>query len=454
MNNLNSRLLGVALLATAFSFQANAQTAQRVNLATYYRGGTPIDSVTYHYPSQNTPGMPILTIEQYPYTFYQIPRINVVGLYDSAINQTPSIYDAFPTREIQTISNGQVRKKVQDGSTTYLFDNNNNLISKEVIQVYSGNTFKEKDSFVYNNGNMTAHIVYNEDPNNPHYYIRRKITYTYVGAVLTSSVTQTCVYPALTLRNFQRVFYTYNANGTLDKEQNENYQHQSNTWLPSTEFQYTYNSNNTLAMRTVLDGTNTLKICTYSYNSNGLLIKYDVDEPGKFYYDDTLIYDQNQRLIRYISTNGYYNNLYPAIYSIVLNHQFSYNSSGLLEEYTAQKYDFNNNTWITNDDSVIHYYYEPYTPVSVANTHIEEASVSLFPNPAVNMVNITANWKEPQAFTVAIYNTSGQIIRQWAEEPVTDYKKQIPVTDLSAGTYFISIKGEGTNITKQFNVMK
>lgn len=463
MKNLNTKLLAVALLASAISTEATAQQLLRLKAATYTKNSVTVDSQVYSYASNLMPCLPTVTFSYNQY--FPMDQISIVGLYDSAINQIQPASNMYD-RVVQDItSGGMITQTVQErtvGSTLYkttnTFDNSGNILqslNESINSTTSTHTFY-KEEYTYSGGLLVKREKFYKTGAAATYVIQQRTTYSYTGGLLSMELLEANTYPNNTFGLKNRYIYIYNTSNQLIEKQTED--RANNAWRAYSKTVFTYTSAGNIAdqkLYSVLNGTNLLQQeFTYAY-SGALITQIDQSNYSNgtvnYTYTADVDYNSNNKItaVTYTSTNAGVNNYLQYVKS-----NYDYNTSGQLEKAYQQNYDVNTQSWILNTtDSIKNYYYEPYISVSVANTKIEEASVSLFPNPANSVINISADWTEPQAFTVAIYNTSGQIIRQWAEEPTANYKKQIPVTDLSAGTYFIKIKGDSTDISKQLTIL-
>ncbi|MGB1018064.1 MAG: T9SS type A sorting domain-containing protein [Chitinophagales bacterium] len=83
-----------------------------------------------------------------------------------------------------------------------------------------------------------------------------------------------------------------------------------------------------------------------------------------------------------------------------------------------------------------------------------EINVSLYPNPSVSNINLSMNEAQEGKYTFQIFDVSGKEMSVEVESFDAGFSKNIDLTDLSSGAYFLKItKGENT-ITKAFQVAK
>ena len=129
---------------------------------------------------------------------------------------------------------------------------------------------------------------------------------------------------------------------------------------------------------------------------------------------------------------------------------FSYNNT----DYGSMVIDVNGDTltakFLTMTDSVADY----FSIVKHGAIGIEEnetgASFSLFPNPAGKkiLVQYTSNVESP--VTIKICKTTGEVINTWKEKTASSLFKQIDVSKLSPGMYFVEIITSFKILQKKF----
>ena len=71
-----------------------------------------------------------------------------------------------------------------------------------------------------------------------------------------------------------------------------------------------------------------------------------------------------------------------------------------------------------------------------------ENDVNVYPNPAINQVNIEFPLKKAESVTISILNMMGETVKTICEEnPATGmYFKALDISELERGVYFISIE--------------
>ncbi|MEI8278690.1 MAG: T9SS type A sorting domain-containing protein [Bacteroidota bacterium] len=178
------------------------------------------------------------------------------------------------------------------------------------------------------------------------------------------------------------------------------------------------------------------------------------------------------------TTLSAYTNFSDTVYTYDANNNFLskvdqlwYNTTSsfineLKEEYT---YDVNNNmiTYQTsawnratsqwqftpgqNPDISNRYHYEQY--LGINNVAAPSNTIKLYPNPATQFVQMNIEWKNPQPFTIAIFDVQGRLWRQWSEAATDKYQTAVFVDQLPSGNYFMNIIGNNNErSTQQFVV--
>ena len=80
------------------------------------------------------------------------------------------------------------------------------------------------------------------------------------------------------------------------------------------------------------------------------------------------------------------------------------------------------------------------TSVGIKNTTVTQSSVSIFPNPAVNEINIKTNEKIK---TISIVDQQGKVLTKSAQQ-------KIDIENIAAGVYYAIIETEKEKVTKKF----
>ena len=352
---------------------------------------------------------------------------------------------------------------VNNRRNTYTYDANNNLI-KEVEEKWNASTSAwenfDQDIYVYNNGNLEkkttqswvnsawanyteTEYIYSNGLNTEYVYTlwntatgaitsRNKVKYTYNGSgYMTMLVNQQYDLVNMTFEDKSREVHTLNGSNDIIHTVTELWNSGTTTWENSNQLMYSYDANGRNYRDTfeIWDAVNSLwkpaLAYQYLYDANGNNIDYTLQrwntDSSKYINSEQLLYD--------------------------------YNSFNQQTRYRTLTWDKTNNTWgIGSNDFDTKYYYGLYT-ADVNNINALPAEVKLYPVPANNILNLAVQWKNAADFTVCITDIYGRTVKSWSENTTPNYNRQIPVSDMPAGNYLISISNGNQTTTKQFSVI-
>jgi hypothetical protein len=135
-----------------------------------------------------------------------------------------------------------------------------------------------------------------------------------------------------------------------------------------------------------------------------------------------------------------------------------YEAGGYGPMTTQVRQEYFNGDWVYGPESYYrHYNYEqfflyPWEGINKLPSSI--ASISLFPVPANDVLNIRMEWKKQQPFDVAITDNMGRTVMQWKEKGATSYSKPILISFLPAGHYQLTIRSEGGSVSRAFVIVR
>lgn len=89
----------------------------------------------------------------------------------------------------------------------------------------------------------------------------------------------------------------------------------------------------------------------------------------------------------------------------------------------------------------------------ISNTEVSDMDVTVYPNPSVNVANVSFNVVGEQELTVKIIDSKGQVVEQ--ETGIYTTGKQditINTKDFANGAYTINVSGKNTNVSKSLVV--
>lgn len=138
---------------------------------------------------------------------------------------------------------------------------------------------------------------------------------------------------------------------------------------------------------------------------------------------------------------------------------YGYDANGIVNDYEVQYWDSVNKVWGGGTDSLygpamrIDAKYTGNLSVGKATTAANH-NMKLYPLPAQKLITIKADMPDDKPFEVLIYNMQGTLIRQWQESGTRNYTRTIPVDDIPAGTYIITLSGSEVNLTERMIITK
>jgi len=95
----------------------------------------------------------------------------------------------------------------------------------------------------------------------------------------------------------------------------------------------------------------------------------------------------------------------------------------------------------TGSDST-HYYFHT-TTTSNQGPKTKEKILNIFPNPATTSVAISLSLTKPESISLSLTNSMGQLVHTQNQQLVGEKNKiEIPVSNITSGVYFLSVKGK------------
>jgi len=132
----------------------------------------------------------------------------------------------------------------------------------------------------------------------------------------------------------------------------------------------------------------------------------------------------------------------------VKEYTYTYNTSNQLINSVGESFNPAGFPEFANGDPMSNYYYESYSTTAVQNV-VANGSVSIFPNPAQDAININLKWNQAQSFTIAVFDMSGRMMSLTSVPATAQYSTMLNVNTLPAGNYIIKINGQNGQITQQ-----
>ena len=265
--------------------------------------------------------------------------------------------------------------------------------------------------------------------------------------------------------------YLY-TNGHINRDSANIYS--AGSWIPSDNVLYTYNTAGNL-IRTVrqIQGNNGWEdnnqdIYTYTSSNklNAHLSQYK-NSTGGWSNDvaDTFTYQGNNLTYNafYSWSNGSANWSYATLNYNYYNAQGNldsqlslYGSSGnIMPDYKAtysytsynhfdklKVYYHDGTAYSTVPDAILNLYYETYNaPTAISNVPLAANGITLYPNPAADVLNVRFTTAPQGTVNVRIYNVTGQLVQSTS---INSGNYQVPVQNLTPGNYIAEISDQAT----------
>lgn len=418
------------------------------------------DSANYHYSPGKGGGLEELSAEALA--------------YDSSMQVVLYQGNYLPYRKsIQTLNNSNVLQRLmtENNLTTfinyrlydYTYNGNNMRLSDTLKNWNTGNNqwvnqVRRTRTFDGNN-NLLSLVIENWDVNNSQWMNVSAFYYAYNGNNQTDEKSLVWDGGLSQWDSAGWRHYDWNTNNQWDTITNYVY---SGTWTPTSQIYFLYdgNNNNTEQWSRVWNST----LNQYETNMN-----WQMDYDGNnykttdtaYYWDDVnnawytstqnnYWYDGNGNLAKWIVMEYDTAN---AVYRNISYDTMAYNSFNQGTYTRRLSWNTGTNDWGQTNDREYYYYYELYT-ASAAHLAKNAGELKLFPSPAMGSVNVDVKWNEPQDFTISIYDMQGRQLRQWSEKATSQYRKNIPLAGMAAGTYLLQVRSKDATTQGRFVILQ
>jgi hypothetical protein len=429
-----SRLVGTHVLTYSGGTMVPYDTARMLYAAGNGYGG---DAQAYQYDTlKNDTTVRVLYQSGTGYYEFErrIYRLGASGRRDTILIQRkdPPVTGAWYTQDM----------------TVHTYDGSNNR-TMTIDYTYSTSTsslyIMGKHTNTYTGGNLTESMYQYYNTATSTYVNQSKRIYVFTGGNMTEYRYEVWDPAGSVWKPYSRNTYTYDGNNNELSQVLESWNNTAGAYENTNLVEYTYDANNNQTSYIhkqwvggawqnwirhiyLYDGANHMVTdSNYQWNTTGSM--YDLVNLSTMHYTANL---RDTTIVRAIVSS----NLDTV--SRVVN---TYNTLGQLTRWHTQNYTAG--TWAYGTGNYDYkYYYSSFT--GVATKTAGTIGVSLYPNPATDMLHIKVRMQQPQPYTVAIYSTTGAVLRQWQETGAAT--RTIPVGDLQAGTYILSV-GNGREKT-------
>ncbi len=135
---------------------------------------------------------------------------------------------------------------------------------------------------------------------------------------------------------------------------------------------------------------------------------------------------------------------------------YVYNSYGKPDLYYDETWFPGTGSWILTGASIgTRYHYETYTPTTgILSPSVAGMDVAVYPVPANNDITISINAGTPQSFSATITDMVGRCYATWSGKAAGEHRETMPVNNMPAGNYLLTIQTRQGSVTKQFSVVR
>lgn len=218
---------------------------------------------------------------------------------------------------------------------------------------------------------------------------------------------------------------------------------------------YTYDSNNEVESYVLERWNNITNIWEYTERYEYLYTAGNVTQSTKYIWNNGRWETFSKQLFTYNSNDDKtteINQVWDALSSSFVNNNkiiCSYNTIGLLESITTQKWDAAGYWKYVNGNTQTRYYYEYYYTTSIGNIAAAEP-LNIYPVPANDQLTISLGTKGAEPITLSVINMNGAVVKQWNTDKNTS---TADVSNLPNGTYAVyACNQHGETRTSKFTI--
>ncbi len=282
-----------------------------------------------------------------------------------------------------------------------------------------------------------------------------------------------------------RTTYTYNAQGRLAQQANENWDNSSSQWVQSDRFTNTYdaNGNLTLELQEFWDGNNNqyapvnrttntyvnnlLTVALFEYISNGQWINagqtlYTYNAQGNVTLQENQNWGQGAWVPGNRITNTYNstNDMITSTREDFILGQFetqgrrtmTYNNYHQVLVETEEGYNTTTGQFEMQDgNQEMRNYYEEYTN-SVKDTKAAGGNFSVYPVPAKGVLHLRTSLNEATSATIQLLDMNGRVVKQQQLPTAKQFNTAIDIANLPAGNYIMQLNASGKVMTQKVTV--
>ncbi|HTO14854.1 MAG TPA: T9SS type A sorting domain-containing protein [Edaphocola sp.] len=306
------------------------------------------------------------------------------------------------------------------------YDTNGDLVEFSELSWSSG-AWKNDYNYIYQydaNGNCIVQIERNSSGSSWENYTKYDITYDANGnmtGLLYSKWTG-----GAWVQN-QNAIITNNSNGDVLSVLLKN--KVGSNWEDAYRYTYTYSGNHkTNYLAEEFDGTvwNKTQNNIYAYSSTSKLesvIMQGWDDPASAW--------QNVQKIN-----------------------LEYNSLNLISDMYGEEWNSGGYWEKTTGSYKYRFFYESYQTTGIHNSNLNNANLSVYPNPTSKTLKVNINLEQPTNCNLSIVDISGRTFVTQKMMNAKNVQTQFDISDLPAGSYFLKVATSDGQVSKGFQVVK
>ena len=334
--------------------------------------------------------------------------------------------------------------------------NSNNMPTLMVSETYDGTNWviDDRSTITYDpNGNVTTFEY--ESNSGSGLEKQYKILATYnSGNQLISTTEQD--WDGSMYADAYRTTYTYNSNGSTMQEIYETYD--GIAWHTDSRSTYTYDGNGN--QTEVLDEQYNAGIWEPSYRTTQIFDPAnDMIESYSEYYTSGMWQTTNEAYYTYDGRHNAVTSEYRGFNGTTIEpYNFttmSYNNYNQMLTSTSMQWNANTGQFeLQQGDADQRYHYEEFA-VSVNDVAKQQnGSMTLFPVPAANFINIKLDLEKPQGVFIVMQDMTGKVVKKWSEAAGKQYFKKLSTENIAPGNYLIKVMAGGKQYTQQVSIVK
>lgn len=197
---------------------------------------------------------------------------------------------------------------------------------------------------------------------------------------------------------------------------------------------------------------------TYAYDAAKNAISEDYEEwnatDSKWENSYTVLNTFDAAANKLTAIECYRDDVSGAITDTFMRNTFTYNTYKQVRTDATQQWNPTTHAFeTTTDDYQDTYYYEEYAPASIKDDRSSVAGLNIYPVPARDILNITADLQSAQTVTISMTDMQGRVMQTASVAPTAHLRATISVANIPSGNYFIQILGDkGAKVARQIVV--